>query len=191
MCTHVCRLCWWSLVPGGSPASCGWSPSTCGNTSRAPGKDTHTGYLNYFWHIQDKDLFSPSFPSNTDQDSFGAFNRYSLLIACSEFGADHFWLCKEPKESLCLCVCVSVCPSVRLAQSCLKVSIFILEQSGSVSGQSQVSLRSVSGQSQVIILSSVSGQSQVSPRSLALWDYFVSKTEPKILRLVRRVSQSG
>ena len=42
---------------------------------------------------------------------------------------------KEPKESLCL----SVCPSVCSAQVCLKVSIFILEQSGSVSGQSQVS----------------------------------------------------
>ena len=46
---------------------------------------------------------------------------------------------KEPKGSLCLSVCPSVCP----AQTCLKVSIFILEQSGSVSGQSKVSLRSV------------------------------------------------
>ena len=33
--------------------------------------------------------------------------------------------------------------SVRPGQTCLKVSIFILEQSGSVSGQSKVSLRSV------------------------------------------------
>ena len=46
---------------------------------------------------------------------------------------------KEPKESVCLCVRLCVCP----AQTCLKVSIFILEQSGSVSGQSKVSLRSV------------------------------------------------
>ena len=51
----------------------------------------------------------------------------------------------------------------------------------SVSGQSKVSLRSVSGQSQVS-LRSVSGQSQVSLMSLCA--YFVSKTEPKILRRV-------
>ena len=44
---------------------------------------------------------------------------------------------------------------------------------GLVSGQSQVSLRSVSG------VRSVSGQSQVS-----LFAYFVRQTEPKILRLV-------
>ena len=43
----------------------------------------------------------------------------------------------------------SVLTFVRSVQTCLKLSIFILEQSGSVSGQSQVSLRSVSGQSQV------------------------------------------
>ena len=60
----------------------------------------------------------------------------------------HFWLRQG--------VTLSVCP----AQTCLKVSIFILKHLG----QSQVSLGSVSGQSQVS-LSSV-------------------KTEPKILRLV-------
>ena len=46
---------------------------------------------------------------------------------------------------------------VRPVQSVLQLSIFILEQSGSVYGQSQVSLR-FSGQSQVS-LRSVSGQS--------------------------------
>ena len=64
-----------------------------------------------------------------------------------------------------------MCPSVRPAQTCLKVSIFILGQSGSVSSQSQVSLRSVSG------------QSQVSLRSLCA--YFIRQTEPKILCLVK------
>ena len=44
---------------------------------------------------------------------------------------------------------------------CLELSIFILKQSGSVPGQSQVSLRSVPGQSQVSPRS-VAGQSQVS-----------------------------
>ena len=62
-------------------------------------------------------------------------------------------------------VCVSVCLSVRSAQSCLKVSIFILDQSGSVYGQSKVSLRSVSGQSQGSPRS-VPGLSQVSLRLL-------------------------
>ena len=53
--------------------------------------------------------------------------------------------------------CHNLRPLVRSVQTCLKHSIFILEQSGSVYGQSQVSLRSVSG------------QSQVSPRSVLLW----------------------
>ena len=45
----------------------------------------------------------------------------------------------------------------------------------------QVSLRSVSGQSQVRLMSD-SGQSQVSLMSLC--DKFIRQTEPKILRLV-------
>merc|ERR1711893_412223 len=72
---------------------------------------------------------------------------------------------------------LSVCPSGTKCSRVLNLLIFILEQSGSVSGQSQVrvglvsgqsqvSLRSVSGQSQVI-LRSVSGQSQVSLRSVS------------------------
>ena len=59
---------------------------------------------------------------------------------------------------------------------CLELSIFILKQSGSISGQSQVSLRSVSCQSQVS-LRSVSGLE-------ALLNHFVVQSEPKILRLV-------
>ena len=47
---------------------------------------------------------------------------------------------------------IFVRPSVRPVQVCLELSIFI-------SGQSQVSLRSVSGQSQVSHLSSLLGQS--------------------------------
>ena len=46
-------------------------------------------------------------------------------------------------------LCPSVCLSVRPAQTCLKVSILILEQSRSVYGQSKVSLKSVTGQLQV------------------------------------------
>ena len=44
---------------------------------------------------------------------------------------------------------------------CLELSIFIIKQSGSVPGQSQVSLRSVHGQS-LVSPRSVPGQSQVS-----------------------------
>ena len=55
---------------------------------------------------------------------------------------------------------IFVCSFVCSMKVCLELSIFILKQSGSVPGQSQVSLRSVSGQSQF----SVSDQSQVSPR---------------------------
>ena len=50
---------------------------------------------------------------------------------------------------------------VRPMKVCLELSIFILKQSGSVPGQSEVSL----GQSQVSPRS-VPGQSQVSPRSV-------------------------
>ena len=50
---------------------------------------------------------------------------------------------------------------------CLELSIFILEQSGSVYVQSQVSPRSVSGLA-------------------ALLTHFVIQSEPKILRLVER-----
>ena len=76
-----------------------------------------------------------------------------------------FWLRKELKKSQSASVC--------LVQTCLELSIFIF--------LSQVSLRSVSGQSQVSPRS-VPGQYQVILRSL--WAYFVSKSEPKILRLV-------
>ena len=66
--------------------------------------------------------------------------------------------------------------SVRLVQTCLELLIFIF--------LSQVSLRSVSGQSQVT-LRSVLGHSQVS-----LCPYFISQTEPKILRLVYQSTPS-
>ena len=62
-----------------------------------------------------------------------------------------FWLCEELRVSLCLYVCLSVCP----AQVCLKHWIFIFF----LIGMSQICLRSVSGQSQVS-LRSVAGQSQ-------------------------------
>ena len=52
---------------------------------------------------------------------------------------------------------------VCLMKVCLELSIFILKQSGTVSGQSQVSPRSGSSH---ISLTSESGQSQVSPRSV-------------------------
>ena len=59
---------------------------------------------------------------------------------------------------------------------------------------SQVSLMSVSGQSHVS-LRSVSGQSQVSLRSVsglkALLTHFVVQSEPKILRLVHWMIDSG
>ena len=58
-------------------------------------------------------------------------------------------------------ICMSVC-SMKV---CLELSIFILEQSGSVYVQSQVSPRSVSGLA-------------------ALLTHFVIQSEPKILRLV-------
>ena len=66
--------------------------------------------------------------------------------------------------------------SVCSMKVCLQHTIYLL-----ASDQSKISLRSVSGQSQVC-LRSVSGQSQVCLRSLCA--YFVSQTEPKILRLV-------
>ena len=64
-------------------------------------------------------------------------------------------------------------------KTCLELSIFIF--------LSQVSLRSVSGQSQSqVSLRSLSGQSEVSQVSLrCLCAYFVRQTEPKILRLVK------
>ena len=63
-----------------------------------------------------------------------ALKEHSVRVG-ARLCRDFFGSVKEPKESLCL----SVCP----AQTCIKVSIVILEQSGSVSGQSKVSLRSV------------------------------------------------
>ena len=63
---------------------------------------------------------------------------------------------------------VYVFSSVCLMKSCLELSIFILEQSGLVSGQSQVSLRSV------LCLE-------------ALVTLFVVQSKPKILHLVHRL----
>ena len=101
-----------------------------------------------------------------------------------------FWLRQELKKSQC--------SFVRPVLVCLKLSIFILEQSGSVYGQAQVRLRSGSGQAQVRPRSgsgqaqvrhrSGSGQAQVRLRSgsglEALLTHFVVQSEPKILRLV-------
>ena len=78
----------------------------------------------------------------------------------------------------------SISANVRLSvcsmKSVLELSIFIF--------LSQVSPRSVSGQSQVSFRS-VSGQSQVSLRSL--FAYFVRQTEPEILRLVTYLVKSS
>ena len=71
---------------------------------------------------------------------------------------DDFWLRQELRES----VCPSVCPYGTSMSKALNLHLSLI-------GVSQVSLRSVSGQSQVSLRS--------------LWVYFV-KTEPKILRLV-------
>ena len=79
----------------------------------------------------------------------------------------HFWLCQELRESLCL----SVRPSRTKFSKVLNLHLSHLTRDSLkiVSGQAQVSLRSVSDQSQVSLRS--------------LWAYFISKTEPKILRL--------
>ena len=77
---------------------------------------------------------------------------------------------KEPNESLCVSIRLSVCPSGTSLSRALNLHLSHIGQSEvslrSVSGQSQVSLRSVSGQSQVS-LRSVSGQFQVSLRSVS------------------------
>ena len=81
---------------------------------------------------------------------------------------------KELKESLCCpSVCLCVCPSgINLSKA---VNLHL-----SLIGQSQVSLRSVSDQSQVSLsLRSVSGRSLGS-----LCVYFFRPMVPKILRLV-------
>ena len=82
--------------------------------------------------------------------------RVTALLHCGSFLAPS----RSPRNA-------NVRSSVCSMKVCLELSIFILKQSGSVLGQSQVIHRSVSGQSQSqVSLRSVSGQSQVSLRSV-------------------------
>merc|ERR1711860_302628 len=77
-----------------------------------------------------------------------------LYVICFIF---IFGSVKEPKESLCLSVRLSVCLFGTKCSTALNLHLSLI-------GQSQVSLGSVSGQSQVCLWS-VSGQSRARPVS--------------------------
>ena len=74
------------------------------------------------------------------------FKKKFHKIDCSPVKYLLFGSVKEPKESLCLSVCLSVCLSGTSLSKALNLHLSLI-------GQSQICLRSVSGQSQVSLSS--------------------------------------
>ena len=91
-----------------------------------------------FWHLSTDTLDTGLSPITS--------KHFKIQFSANKLLKSPFWLRKGAQG-----VTLSICLSVRPAQTCLKVSIFILEQSGSVSSQSQVSLRFLWGLSELTL----------------------------------------